>query len=214
MPPSQRKSALLKEMKKTVDFTFKTEELPEETSNHSRSLKRLMEDCGRVREEKYSGLLEKCEEWVKEGRAVGILRGALALLDGRTTTMSGEISKLSGRQGFIPLLAHDPDHAHLGDSQALIKFIKRFDKNNIGMVAKCRGGWVFDAKEEAIATLIEKSEKTDVPFRVVERMPRIVLDKRRFRRAPWARLQQRVREHGRKARGLIARRIQGKTVKT
>eukprot|EP00434_Breviolum_minutum_P019650 symbB.v1.2.017331.t1/scaffold1345.1/size124088/1 len=125
-----------------------------------------------------------------------VLATAMAILDSRHADLQRAVcdrpSILSGKKGYLCILANDPDHTVAtteGEVQRIVGSL--LPKTAvIGRVARVTGGWALDVQHHHASRLVEelRSGRQSAPFEVVvcQRMPRVLRASRSRRaKAPW-----------------------------
>ena len=190
---SERK--LLQRVRAVTNHDFAMLPLPGPLDIHNASVSRLLEQIFSVQPEEYDQVMEDASKLL-EMDGPQVLSTAMAILDSRHADLQRAVcdrpSILSGKKGYLCLLANDPDHTVAtteGEVQRIVGSL--LPKTAvIGRVARVTGGWALDVQHHHASRLVEelRSGRQSAPFEVVvcQRMPRVLRASRSRRaKAPW-----------------------------
>lgn len=196
---SERK--FVQRMREVTKHDFSMLPVPGPMDIHHASVSRLLEQMFGVQPEEYEQVMAEASQLLNE-HGSQVLATAMAVLDSRHADLQRAIrdrpSLLSGRKGYLCLVANDPDHTVAtseGEVQRIVGSLLP-KQATIGRVARVKGGWALDVEHHHASRLIEdlRAGKCSAPFElvVVQRMPRVLrmAGRKRTKNAPW-RAQQR-----------------------
>lgn len=200
---------LVQRVREVTRQKFVIEGAPGPGDIHHAAVSRILDDLHGVKPEDYEPFLSEAEQLLKE-RGSEVLATAMAVLDARHADLKradkNAPSLLSGRQGFVCLLIHDPEHekfdgaaqvrnsmmALLPKSTVKTMGSERAGQTFIGRAARSSDGWVVDVDQRfagAIAEDVRTGRKAvNFEIRVARQMPRLsrTVASRSSRKTPWA----------------------------
>ncbi|CAJ1431629.1 unnamed protein product [Effrenium voratum] len=183
------------------DFTkhdFAMLPVPGPMDIHHAAVSRLLEQLLSVQPEEYEQVMDEATRLLEE-RGPVVLATAMAVLDSRHAdlqrSLKDRVSLLSGRKGYLCLLANDPEHRVAtteGEAMRLVGSILP-KPAVVGRVARVSGGWALDVEHHYAGKLVEdlRRGKVSAPFEVsvASRLPRLLrMASRRARQMAKARL--------------------------
>eukprot|EP00435_Cladocopium_sp_Y103_P063581 s321_g25.t1 len=193
---SQRK--LVQRIRSLTNHDFAMLPLPGPVNIHNASVSRLLDQIFSVQPEEYEQVMEEASQLLEE-QGPQALATAMAILDSRHADLQRAVrdrpSILSGRKGYICILANDPDHSIAtteGEARRIVGSLLP-KTAMVGRVAKVKGGWALDVEHHHASRLVEdlRSGRQSAPFEVVvcQRLPRVLRAASRSARrakAPWS----------------------------
>eukprot|EP00928_Gymnodinium_smaydae_P070302 TRINITY_DN54164_c0_g1_i1.p1 TRINITY_DN54164_c0_g1~~TRINITY_DN54164_c0_g1_i1.p1 ORF type:complete len:641 (-),score=141.00 TRINITY_DN54164_c0_g1_i1:5-1717(-) len=198
--------ALIKAVREVTQQRFKVLPTPSPSDIHHAAVNRLLDDLLAVQPEEYEPVLPHAEA-VLEAQGPTALASALAVLDGRhadlTRLAKDRPSLLSGRPGYVCLLAQDPDHSIIENEESLRRLLRSLlparaagedGEQALGRVARTSEGWAIDVAQRWAPGIISdvRTGRRDAPFELIaaRQLPRLAraaaATSRRARRLPWA----------------------------
>lgn len=155
--------------------------------------------------EEYDPLVPDAERLLKE-HGPRVLATAMAVLDSRHAGLDRAArqapSLLTGRKGYVCLLAYDPEHTAApspGDCGRIFSSLlgAKRSETAVGDVRRTAEGWAVDVEQRRALALMEdlRSGRQSAPFEVsvARRLPRLArVFSERSRRTPWASMRRRA----------------------
>lgn len=207
---------LVRRVRETTRTKFRMVKTPESGDLHHAAVSRLLDDLLVVQPEEYEVLIPAAKQLLEE-RGPRVLATAMAILDGRHGDLERMAkqapSLLTGKAGFVCLLAHDPDQSVASSpdvaQEILLSLLpKRRREGAVGRCVSVQGGWAFDVMEMYAIPLVEelRSGQKSAPFElsVAKAVPRITRVSSRRAKLPWASKQRSAnRRHQLRAPGKL-----------
>lgn len=175
---------LLQKLSSDLCQRFQTEQPPSTVEVRHAKARRLIATLVGVPASDYESFLASTKR-LSHPCVSRLLAKSIAVLDARESGPRVSLSLLSGRPGFVCMLARDQDHEAASTEselrRAVLALLPRH-KHAIGSVAPVQGGWAFDVAAR-FSSLLD-GRKTPCELSVATTAPRLA---RRTRRLPWMR---------------------------
>eukprot|EP00438_Fugacium_kawagutii_P014409 Skav227029 [mRNA] locus=scaffold3580:10550:18343:- [translate_table: standard] len=162
---------LVQRIRSITNHDFAILPLPGPVNIHNASVNRILEQMFSVPPEEYDEVLAEATQLL-EDKGAEALATAMAILDSRHADLQRALrdrpSVLSGRKGYVCLLANDPEHRVAtteGEAQRVVAQLETRDAMVgsmlpktavLGRVARVSGGWAVDVQHHHASRLVEE----------------------------------------------------------
>lgn len=191
---------LVQRVRQTTRQKFRQLAAPAPEDVHHAAVSRLLEELLSVQTEQFGPMMDDARRLLEE-LGPNVLATAMAVLNGRHADFARSIhespSVMSGRSGYVCLLAHDPDHTTIpseGDVRRVFCSLlqDRANDDAVGRIARTSLGWAADVEHRWALPLLDdlRTARRTAPFEITmaRRMPRLSragMTSARARRLPW-----------------------------